>query len=212
QRHEALAARGLAEENEHEAGRQREAALAQEKQAAGQRDRARAWFRQARAAVDAMLTRVGEQLPPVTPEAARVRRHLLEDALAFYQGFLKEEGDDPVIRQETARAFWRVGDIYQTLGELPRPAGAYRKGADLQGLLLRDFPRRTDYARDLGELHHQLGLRLYALGQEQAAEKAHRRGVEVLEGLVRRFPKEPAYQRGLASQCGGLGSLLLHSG
>src|SRR5262249_1668458 len=79
-------ARGLAEKNEGEANRQREAALAQQEQAAQQRDRARAWFKQARAAVDTMLTRVGEQMPPVTPEAAQVRRHLLEDALTFYQG------------------------------------------------------------------------------------------------------------------------------
>ncbi|MCI0456688.1 MAG: serine/threonine-protein kinase [Gemmataceae bacterium] len=198
-------ARGLAEKNEREARHQQE-------QAAQQRDKARAWFNQARAAVDTMLTRVGEQMPPVTLEAARVRRQLLEDALNFYQGFLKEGGDDPVIRRETARAYRRVGDIYQKLGELEGSADAYRLGADQQERLVRDFPGQADYARDLGELQHALGLALFALGQEQAAEKAHRRGVEVLEGLTSRFPNDPTHRRGLANQWRGLGSLLLHSG
>jgi serine/threonine protein kinase len=212
QRREALAARRLAERNEHEAKQQRAAALAQEKQAAGQRDKARAWFQQARAAVDAMLTRVGEQLPPVTPEAAQVRRKLLEDALGFYQGFLKEGGSDPAIRRETARAYWRVGSIYETLGEPARSVEAFRRGAELQEKLAHDFPDWPGYAHDLGELYRDLGRVLGALGQEQAAEKAHRDGIKVLEELVSRFPQEPAYRRSLAGGWCGLGSLLLQLG
>jgi serine/threonine protein kinase/tetratricopeptide (TPR) repeat protein len=212
QRHDALEARRQAERNEGEARRQREAALAQEKRAERQRDKARAWFRQARAAVDTMLTRVGEQTAPLTPQTAAVRRRLLEDALGFYQGFLKEAGDDPVIRAETARAYLRVGDIYRTMGEPKRSAEAYRRGADVQEKLTRDFPEAPAYAHDLGELYHNLGLALFALGQEPAAEKAHRRGVEVLEGLTKRFPDNLAYRRGLARQWCGLGGLLLRSG
>jgi serine/threonine protein kinase len=204
-------ARRLAQQNEGEARLQRAAALAQKKLAAEQRDKARAWFQQARAAVDAMLTRVGEQMAPVTPQLAALRRTLLEDALNFYQGFLKEAGHDPVIRRETARAYLRVGDIYKSLGELARSAEAYQRGADLQAKLTRDFPEAPEYAQELGELYHRLGLALYTLGQEQAAEKAHRRGVEVLEGLTRRFPKNAAYRCGLARQWCGLGALLLHS-
>jgi tetratricopeptide (TPR) repeat protein len=205
-------ARQLAEKSEGEAQHQRAAALAQEKLAEQQRDQARAWFKQARAAVDTMLTRVGEQLAPLTPEMAAVRRKLLEDALSFYQGFLKEAGNDPVIRQETARAYLRVGDIYQSLGELARSAEAYQRGTDLQEKLTRGFPRQPEYARGMGELYHNLGLVLYALGKEQPAEVAHRRGVAVLEGLTRRFPDSPAYRRDLARQWCGLGGLLLHSG
>jgi eukaryotic-like serine/threonine-protein kinase len=205
QRREALAARGREEAA-------RRLAEANEREAARQRDKARAWFQQARAAVDAMLTRVGEQLPPVTPQAARVRRQLLEDALAFYQGFLKESGADPVIRREAARAYWRVGDIYQSLGEPGRAADAYRGGFDLQEKLVAQFPERTEHARHLGELYHALGLALGAAGQGPAAEKAHRRGIEVLRGLTRQFPREPAYRRSLAQGWCGLGSLMLHEG
>ncbi len=212
QRRQALAARERAEKNEREADRQRAAALAQEKQAEAQRDKARAWFKQACAAVDAMLARVGERLRPATPEAAQVRRQLLEDALAFYQGFLKEGGSDPVIRRETARAYWRIGAIYQTLGEPARSSEAYRRGVALQGKLVRDFPGRADYAHDLGQMYHDLGRALSAGGQCDAAERAYRRGIEVLAALAGRAPQDPAYRRALAGGWCGLGSLLLHRG
>jgi serine/threonine protein kinase len=212
QRHDALAARERARTARGREEAARRLAEANEREAAQQRDQARAWFQKARAAVDAMLTRVGEQLPPVTPQAAQVRRQLLEDALGFYQGFLKESGADPVIRSEAARAYRRVGDIYQSLGEPGRAAEAYRKGADLQEKLVKQLPERTEHAHHLGELYHDLGLALGAAGQGDAAEKALRRGVEVLKGLTGQFPREPAYRKSLARQWCGLGSLLLQGG
>ena len=43
--------------------------------------------------------------------AVVVRRALLEDALNFYRGFLRQESTDPTIRAQTGLAYSRVGEI-----------------------------------------------------------------------------------------------------
>ena len=54
----------------------------------------------ARSAVDRMLKRVSEGVLSQTPYMEEVRRSLLEDALAFYRGFLARHGDSPELRFE----------------------------------------------------------------------------------------------------------------
>src|SRR5262249_3533559 len=74
-------------------------------------------FRGARSAVeDALAETAGRDLAD-TPQMEQVRRRLLEKALGFYTEFLQERRDDPVVRQETARAYARVGEIRRLLGQ-----------------------------------------------------------------------------------------------
>jgi tetratricopeptide (TPR) repeat protein len=205
-------ARRLAENNQREAQRQGLKALVRQKEAAEQRDKARAWFKQAREAVDMMLSRVGHQVLPPTPQTAQVRRVLLEDALRFYQGFLKEDGTDPVVRQEAVRAYWRVGDIRQTLGEPGRAEEAYRRAAELQERLAADFPDQPDHAFHVGELWINQGGCLGTLGRQADSEAAYRRALAVLGPLVKRFPDNSSYRRRLALAWSSLGMQLLAAG
>ena len=71
-----------------------------------QRRQAEANFQQARQAVDQMLTSTADRLAHY-PEMSDVRRELLEEALAFYNGFLEQRSDDPAVRKETALAYAR---------------------------------------------------------------------------------------------------------
>ena len=84
-----------------------------------QKQRAEANSRKAREVVDRMFTRVAQDLEH-TPRTEKIRRALLEDALEFYQGFLKEKGSDPAVRHETARAYMRVAGIQAVLGRFPQ--------------------------------------------------------------------------------------------
>ena len=62
---------------------------------------------EARSAVDAMLTTVGQQTLAYEPHMEKIRRDLLKKALDFQEGFLKEKGDDAEIQDETGRAYAR---------------------------------------------------------------------------------------------------------
>src|SRR5262249_29209374 len=138
-----------AEEARRHESQARRLAEERQKEAQAQRDKAQEHFRQARAAVDLMLTRVSEEQLFRVPGMEPVRRKILDDALTFYQSFLKEKGDDAEVQRSTAQAYWRVGDIQQQLGQPAEALTAYTRAAELQQQLVRRFP--TDYG-----LRHEL--------------------------------------------------------
>src|SRR5262249_19646883 len=79
-------------------------------------------LRQALAAVDQMLTRVGERKLTAVPQTEAVRKELLQDAVAFYESFLAKRADDPELRHETALAYRRLGRVYDDLMQTERAA------------------------------------------------------------------------------------------
>ena len=85
-------------------------------QEAAQRRHAEANFHRARAAVDGYLTTVSESQLLKVPGLQPLRGELLESALRFYQDFLKERGDDPMLRAELAATQLRIGRIQTELG------------------------------------------------------------------------------------------------
>src|SRR5262249_29972815 len=93
--------------------REREAALAA---VAASERQARANLRLARKAVDGLYTQLAEELYPV-PRMQPLQRKFLLQALEFYEEFSAQEGSDPEIRFETARACRRVGSIQHLLGQ-----------------------------------------------------------------------------------------------
>ena len=89
-----------------------------------ERDRAEKNLRVALAAVDKMLTEVAEKDLHSEPRSELKRRRLLERALAFYQDLLRDRGNDPSLRRETALAQLRLADIRRLLED--GAAGRYR--------------------------------------------------------------------------------------
>jgi serine/threonine-protein kinase len=193
-------AKGVAELREQEASEQRQ--LAQE-----QRDEARAKYQLARDAVDQMLTQVGTRLLEDIPAMEPVRRALLEKALAFYQQFLKEKRDDPQLRQETARAYDRVGLIDRLLGRHGEAETAFQQAQNQLEQLIKEFPENPEYRGELAEVCTSLGVLAAVGGRTAAGEPALRRARDLIEPLVHAYPDRPAYQRELATCLHGLGRL-----
>lgn len=128
------------------------------KQTERQRSRAEANYQQALAAVDRLLSRVGSERLTKVPGVDEVRAELLEDALAFYSGFLKAaEEPDPALRWETARAHMQVGKIEQLLGRNDVAENHYRAGVSRFEQLSADFPGRGEYRDALADARLRLG-------------------------------------------------------
>ena len=68
-----------------------------------------------RKAVDSMYTRVAEEWLGDQPGLRPLQREFLQEALAFYQEFARQQGEDPEAQIEQAVALRRVGDIEDTL-------------------------------------------------------------------------------------------------
>src|SRR5205823_5685115 len=114
-------------------------------------------FKRALEAVDQMLTRVAEAQLLHLPQMEPVRRDLLQDALRFYQEFLRERGDSPVVRSEAASAYRRVGQIQVQLGQRDEGEEAYRQAAALLEKLLAEFPDDPGFRNRLAGIHNDLG-------------------------------------------------------
>src|SRR5262249_13718545 len=165
--------------------------------AEAQEQRAKDNFALARQAVDEMLSEVGYQHLKDVPQAEAVRRALLTRALAFYQKFLHEGGDDPAVRQETARAYQRLGDIHKKLDEYPQAEDAFRRAVGLQASPAESAPAEPGCRHDLARTWQRLGLLYRDSGRVQQAKVVYKQALAVREELVAEHPR-PEYRDELA--------------
>lgn len=123
------------------------------KQSDQHRDRAKANYEKALAAVDSLLTRVGERKLADVPAMEGVRADLLQDALRFYESLLDDsDTPEPAIRWETARAQRRVAKILAYLGRSSESLDHYRQSIRRCEGLLDEFPTNREYANGLAEV------------------------------------------------------------
>jgi serine/threonine protein kinase len=95
-----------------------------------QRDRAESSFQQARRFVD-YVTQLGNEYLADKPELKEFRRRLLEEALQYYQDFIRQCEDDPSLRVKLKYSHLNVAQILDAIGSpedvmaaLDRAAGA----------------------------------------------------------------------------------------
>jgi serine/threonine protein kinase/tetratricopeptide (TPR) repeat protein len=178
-------------------------------QASHERNRAQANFQEARDAVDEM-TQVAEKQLVNVPGTEKVRGELLQKAQIFYQRFVQEEiSNDPGVRQEMGRAYKRLADIHQMLGEFKQAEQAFGEAIAIFEALSGEFPTVHEYRRDLAGALFWLGVLLknYIYDVEEAL-KVYRRSFELRAQLVDEFPSVPEYLGELAHSHVDLGLVL----
>jgi tetratricopeptide (TPR) repeat protein len=114
-------------------------------------------FQHAMAAVDAMLTKVGETGLAEIPEAAHIRKKILEDALRLNERLLAENSTRREARLETANAAKRVAAIHWLLDNRPAAIAAYQKAIEILESLAGASPEEA--------IRESLGVTLMKLGQ-----------------------------------------------
>jgi serine/threonine-protein kinase len=176
------------------------------------RRRAETNYARALAAVDQMLTAVGQERLAHVPGMERVRRLLLDEALAFYQGFLRERSADPALRLETGRAAQRVAKIRFLMGQYDEAEKAYREAAGLFGRLVAEDGRPAEYRHELARARADLGLLLASRGRDGEAATAYDEAGRLWERLLAGSPGNPDYERGLAACESNRGNLLVAAG
>ena len=181
--------------------------VAANRRAVREQARAEVNYRKALAAVERLLTRVGNESLVRVPEMEGVRADLLQDALEFYQGFLAADADpDPAIRWETAQAFARVARIQAYLGRSEISAAHYRQALDRIGALAAEFPDRTEYRAGLADAHQQFGEMLIHWAGAESAGDQFDRARRLWQDLAEAAPDTP-YYRGQIAVCDHLEGL-----
>src|SRR5262249_14737591 len=91
---------------------ERDKAMVAMKKAETEQKKAQKRLEKAVEAVEKLLTRTATESWARKPELQEERKKLLEEAVAFYQSFLEQESDDPLLRREAARVYYRMAGVY----------------------------------------------------------------------------------------------------
>lgn len=168
-------------------------------ESAQQRQRADAGYRAARATLDRMLGRLETPALGEVPRVKELQGRLLEDALAFYEGALKDaDNSDPAVRLDTARACQRAATIQQLLGRPKDAVQNYRRAIDLVDSLPaeeRDAPAGQSV---LAHCHDHLGLVANDAARWDEALEHHRKALDINQRLVQAQPNDPGSLNGVA--------------
>jgi serine/threonine protein kinase/tetratricopeptide (TPR) repeat protein len=172
--------------------------------------RAERHLQDARSAVDDLFTGVATDLAEV-PGAEPVRRQLLTDALEYYRRFAKQAAADPAVRDETAAAYYRCGQINEQLGDDDAARAAYGEARNLwQKLYAEDAGDAA--LRSLALCENNLGLIDLRSGRTTSAIALLRKALRLQEQLAARKPKDGESQRSLALGSANLGMALGQAG
>ncbi len=177
-----------------------------------QRQRAEANFQRAVDAVNEMLTGVADKDLAGVPQLETLRRTLLEKALAFHQGFLEEKSSDPSVRQQTAQAHMRVGEILELLGRPADARKAFQDGLQIQQRLADEFPQVAEHRLALAVLQNRRGNLLAGMDQIGEASAAFEQARSLLQALIDQFGATAEYRMRLAHSRENLGLLLKKTG
>lgn len=151
---------------------------------------AEANFRTALSAVDQMLTRIGDEKLANVPQMEQVRRELLEEALLFHEGFIRERSGDPAVQRETAQAYLRTGKIKRLLGKRDDAERDYELSLALLRPLVRQYPGAPGFAFDLAVACYQSSNLFKDRERRAEALGLLDESVSLLVDLVGRFPTD----------------------
>ena len=138
----------------------------------------------------------------------RTGQAVLEEALAFYQELLPNEGNDPRMRREAVQLFGQVAEIHHTLDQATKAAEAWARQASLLKSLLEEEPASKDLRIRLADAHRWRGNAPRDLGNVREAREAYDQAASIQEALCRESPDEPLCQMALSNTLLNTASIL----
>ena len=180
------------------------------------RGRAERNFRLAQDAVRQYFVRVSEDTLLNQPGMQPLRDSLLRQALVYFNQFLKERGDDPLVRREVAEAQFNVGRIAETVDSPAAALPHYLEAAKLEENLQKD-PKLPDAGRDAlrqqhGQTLNAIGRVMQKLQRTDDARAYYREAADLREKLAAAKPGDAERARALASSVMNLGIVEQASG
>jgi serine/threonine protein kinase/tetratricopeptide (TPR) repeat protein len=150
--------------------REKEAAKASAAEAEIQRQRAEANFCQALYGAWELLLPVDDaRLNDNSPEARALRQELVKRGARFFQSFVHEESNDPIVRFESARAYELLASVYCAHQEVASAQEMKRRAVTLFEGLATDVPSKTVYRQSAAAICYEMGNLYHSIKQSGSA-------------------------------------------
>ena len=195
---------------------ERERAIAAEAQARDERDQAKQAraladrnFQKARDAVENYLQKVAES-PDLKNRGSLhdLRKQLLAAAIPFLEEFVKEKSDDPAVRFDQGRAYFRLARVRSEMGERQAAIRDNTAARAIFANLEADFPAVQEYRQEFAKCLSNLAVLLVDLGKYIEGEAAYCQAIAHQEKLTADFPTVPDYRKELANTQNNLALLM----
>ncbi|HEX5052044.1 MAG TPA: serine/threonine-protein kinase [Planctomycetota bacterium] len=144
-------------------------------------DRVEQNFGAAEQAARSLLARANDKRLRDMPGTEPVRRMLVQDALDFYDRFLRERPAEPKLREGRARTLETLSRVQWLVGQYEAAATTAREAIAEAEAMLAAAPDNRTYRGVLGHARGALGRALMFSGQQEAAREALRDAVAVYE-------------------------------
>jgi tetratricopeptide (TPR) repeat protein len=152
-----------------------------------QRDEAERQRRLAYQAIDELYTQVVDKWSGEVRNEA-LQKVFFQKALPIYEQLAQREDPDPAERLGAAKAWRRVGEIHEKLGQPERAEPAYGEAIARFEKLIASFPDLPQYRLELAGSYIDLGNLLRAARRFQEAEKAYHQALALMENLLANRP------------------------
>jgi tetratricopeptide (TPR) repeat protein/predicted Ser/Thr protein kinase len=156
-------------------------------------------------AVNIYCTEVSESSELKAYGLEALRKKLLEAALQFYEGFVREKGGEIGLEFERGRAYQRLGDLFHTLGHDDQAESSFRSALSIFESLTEQSPQQIQYQLMAGEVMGRLATLYQETGRRALAEANYRGAITALERLAKTRPEEPSVPYQLADLLNQLG-------
>ena len=159
-------------------------------------------FNMALKAVDDYLTSVSENTLFKLQDSVdirRLRQELLNSALKYYKGFVKQRSHDPLLRRQLAHAYFRVGEITQEVESPDQAIEAYRQAQAIWEPLVAAHPDDQELkATWANPTWPSVSCRHGHQPRSRRGDEVAHSSTAILEPLAAANPLEPSYQSSLA--------------
>jgi serine/threonine-protein kinase len=147
-------------------------------------------FQMARNAVDKYFTRVSQEPLLDDDRLKPLRKDLLNSALEFYQEFINRRENDPTVRRDLAKTYFRASVIRSFMSLNSEGEAHAKKGAEIFDELISGSPKDRGLRMDLAD-----GLVAVANAQREggffkSARSNHDRAIELMERLWAENPND----------------------
>jgi eukaryotic-like serine/threonine-protein kinase len=175
-------------------------------------DKSQQSLRWAEQTVDDFFTDVSENTLLHQHGMQRLRKELLQRARDYYEKFLLQSGGDEVVRDELARAYYRVGFITDEIESPVKAMSSLEKAREMQTRLLDADPQNSERLKDLGDTHNRIGVALHKQHQLGRSLEAYRKAIDVRSRLSTLKPNDRKSQCLLANTYMNIGLLEIDRG
>lgn len=181
------------------------------RQAAAERDRAEASFWRAVTATDDLLSQVGAFDLDEVPQMGPVQCELLTRALAYYDGFVAERGNEPRLHKSRAAIRIHLGRALYASGRVVESIATYRDATEELEAVCAQDPRDFDARNALAQSLRWTALSLGALRRREEQTEVSQRTLAAYESLRKDFPDRPNATCDAASFYGRMGEIELRA-